>query len=277
MADHAQANEAALLTQAQRGRILKPAILGSTMKRTSRAPSKLSESLHQKLNSYALAAGAAGVSALALAQPAEAKIVYTPAHVNIGVRQPPFPLDLNHDGFTDFYLLHVYSHFRDKHEFSACQVISSNTAGPFCRGIDGTNQIRATAMGGQFEAALRYGTKIQRDDRFDFAAPLGGVRGFSHSKSSSTYWFGPWINGGNGVKNRYLGLKFKIKGKFHFGWARLTITTTKNNFTATLTGYAYETIPGKAIIAGQTKEKDETQGPSLGALAAGANALPTWK
>jgi hypothetical protein len=32
------------------------------MKRTSRKPSNLSESLHQRLNSYALAASAAGVS-----------------------------------------------------------------------------------------------------------------------------------------------------------------------------------------------------------------------
>jgi hypothetical protein len=56
-------------------------ILGGTVKRPSRAPSKLSESLHQRLNMYALVAGAAGVSALALMPPAEAKIVYTPAHI----------------------------------------------------------------------------------------------------------------------------------------------------------------------------------------------------
>lgn len=44
-------------------------------------PSTLSESLHQRLNSYALAASAAGVGVLALAQPAEARIIYTPKHV----------------------------------------------------------------------------------------------------------------------------------------------------------------------------------------------------
>src|SRR5271170_4193875 len=123
------------------------------MKRSTepRAAAELSDSLNHQLSTYALVARAAGVGLLALAPPAEGKIVYTPAHVHIIVDQPPFPLDLNHDGFTDFYLLHVYSHFRDKLEFSACQVISSNTAGPFCRGIDGTNQVRATAMAGQFE------------------------------------------------------------------------------------------------------------------------------
>jgi hypothetical protein len=50
---------------------------------------------------YALAAGAAGVGVLALTQPAEAKIVYTPANVHIGVGKH-YHLDLNHDGATDF-------------------------------------------------------------------------------------------------------------------------------------------------------------------------------
>jgi hypothetical protein len=81
---------------------------------------------------------------------------------------------------------------------------------------------------------------------------LGKVNFFN-----GTYWFGPWFNGGKGVKNRYLGLKFKVKGQFHFGWARITVTTTRNRFTATLTGYAYETIPGKAIVAGHTKGPDD--------------------
>jgi len=52
------------------------------MKRSPR-PRKTAElprSLHQQLNSYALAASAAGVGVLVLAQPAEAKIIYTKAH-----------------------------------------------------------------------------------------------------------------------------------------------------------------------------------------------------
>jgi hypothetical protein len=46
---------------------------------------------------YALAATTAGVGTLALVQPAEAKIIYTPAHVKI-VRASIVSLDLNHDG-----------------------------------------------------------------------------------------------------------------------------------------------------------------------------------
>ena len=75
---------------------------------------------------------------------------------------------------------------------------------------------------------------------------------------------GPWYN----VPNRYLGLKFYVKGKAHYGWARLKTTACH----ATLTGYAYETIPNKPIITGKTKGPDviTVQPGGLGALAPGA-------
>ena len=61
-------------------------------------------------------------------------------------------------------------------------------------------------------------------------------------------------------------LKFKIKGKIHYGWARLSVDNFVNDITATLTGYAYETIPNKPIIAGRTKDPDvvTVQPASLG-------------
>src|SRR5271167_317755 len=70
----------------------------------------LPESVHHQLSMYALAAGAAGVSVLALARPAEAKIVYTPAHIGIG-RGGQVGIDLNHDGITDFYIQNSNSSF----------------------------------------------------------------------------------------------------------------------------------------------------------------------
>ena len=228
----------------------------------------LSDSVHRQLNMYALAASAAGVSLLALAQPVEAKIVYTPAHVIIS---KPFPLDLNHDGIVDFYLIHGGGP-ASVGSLLACQSLLTNTFGIFCAS-NVPNAFRGTvSMGGDFGAALRSGAKIQPGDRFFKATQHCRLGGYT----TSVRWFGPWMNGGRGVKNRYLGLKFKIKGRFHFGWARMTVTTTRYyHFTATLTGYAYETIPGKAIIAGKTKGPDviAAEPGSLGALAAGAARL----
>ena len=243
--------------------------------RPLRTPYKLSDSLHHRLNMYALAAGAAGVSAFALAQPVEAKIIYTPAHEKV---IPRLPIDLNHDGIVDFYL----NTFRDPdvgaHGLSACQYWMYVTGSTRCVHYRGTNAIR-TINSNNFgwAAALRYGAKIQHEERFKKGgADLGGV---VCSYCTNPIFFGPWLKGGRGVRNRYLGLKFKIKGRFHFGWARMTVTTTRNSFTATLTGYAYETIPNKPIIAGKTKGPDviTVQPASLGHLAAGASAITAWR
>src|SRR5579872_3742663 len=70
---------------------------------TGKTPLKLSKSIGHQLNMYALTAGAAGVGTLAISPPAEARIVYTPAHVVIHRGYPGTALlDLNHDGKADF-------------------------------------------------------------------------------------------------------------------------------------------------------------------------------
>jgi hypothetical protein len=247
------------------------------MKRSSRprATAELSKSLNHQLNTYALAAGAAGVGLLALAPPAEAKIIYTQAHAKVVFFQP-LPVDLNHDGIADFYLVaEGHSNF-DK--LSACQYLGIFDSSTGCRSSSrGTNAIRTIdSKGRKFGAALRYGEKIQRGEQFAKRNVLLG--GEVWGTGSDTIWYGPWLNGGKGVKNRYLGLKFKIKGRVHFGWARITVATTSDMWTATLTGYAYETVPGKAIVAGNTKGPDVTTvyPASLGHLAAGASAIPAW-
>lgn len=96
--------------------------------------------------------------------------------------------------------------------------------------------------------------------------------------------WGPWAH----VKNRYLGLKFQTKGQTHFGWARLSTKIGFGGATGILTGYAYETIPNKAIIAGKTHGPDEEPGSAslktrtsesatLGMLALGAPGLSIWR
>ena len=244
------------------------------MKRSSqpRAAAELSKSVNHQLNTYALVAGAAGVGLLALAPAAEAKIVYTPTHSRVG---QALPVDLNHDGIIDFYL-NIYGH-SDTSKLSACQYLIFGTLAPFCSSNHGTNAIRKTeGAGPTFGADLGYGARIRPHQKFaNASALLGSV----FATRSDSRWSGPWFNGGKGVKNRYLGLKFKIKGRFHFGWARMTVTTNHRLFTATLTGYAYETIPGKGIVAGKTKGLDVTTvvPTSLGHLAAGASAIPAWR
>jgi len=98
------------------------------------------------------------------------------------------------------------------------------------------------------------------------------------------YKYGPWLH----LKEAYLGLKFVIKGKTHFGWARVKLSVADQSIRATLTGYAYETIPGKAIVAGATKSPEDAEPTAalnshapepatLGALALGVPGLSIWR
>jgi hypothetical protein len=266
------------------------------MKRDSRprTSAKLSESVRKQLNTYALAASAAGVSALALVGPAEAKIVYTPA--NIQIIGKPLPIDLNHDGVVDFFLFHYGFHTSTGgNALLACLNPFFNETRTVCvsssLGKNALNAFRVVeSNGAEWGAAVKPGAKIVGGEQFRSGhyANLGQVAFPTYTQKPR--WGGPWVDGGAGVKNRYLGVKFQINGRFHFGWARLTVKTQGTEFTATLTGYAYETIAGKGIIAGQTKGTDDVaegpdaaltvptpQPPSLAALALGAPGLSIWK
>ncbi len=86
----------------------------------------------------------------------------------------------------------------------------------------------------------------------------------AQSEDGGTQVIGSWAN----VTRRYLGLQFHIQGKVHYGWARLNVTAAIGAVSATLTGYAYETVPGKSIVAGKTSSEGD-RGVSDPAASAG--------
>lgn len=226
-----------------------------------RKAQQLSTSLHQRLNSYALAASASGVSLLALAQPAAARIVYTHAHQVLKVNTP-YNLDLNNDGTTDFILSNDY---RNQ---------SGGTAAVLRVNAPRSNGFAVSASRG-YALALNKGAKINSGRLFD--SGFGVMQVVSTSTHGNETSKGNWQN----AANRYLGLKFSLAGQTHYGWARLTVHTSSDpaHLTATLTGYAYETIANKAIIAGKTKGPDviTPEPASLGHLARGASAISAWR
>jgi hypothetical protein len=65
-----------------------------------------SNNLNRQLGLYSLAAAAAGVSMLALAQPAAGEVVITRKTIPIGSL---VYLDMNHDGVADFTFYNSYS------------------------------------------------------------------------------------------------------------------------------------------------------------------------
>ncbi len=224
---------------------------------------QLSESLNRHLSQYALAASAAGMGMLALALPAECKIVYTPAHKNAitGIN-----LDLNHDGAVDFRLCHSSNSIH-------CTATSGapHPLGFYSRLVaKPKNKSNGVVGKGRFASALVAGKAIGGKGAF----PKGDSIMAYGSASATSRSGGPWLN----VNDRYLGFKFVIKGKIHYGWARLNVYW-KGPKKAILTGYAYETIPNKPIITGKTKGPDviTLEPGSLGTLAAGVSRLCSGK
>ena len=223
---------------------------------------------------YTLAATATGVGASALAVPAEAEVVYTPAHQIIG-RNQRLAIDLNHDGVTDFILQNVYSATRGDFKNANLAVGA---------------EVEAAVVYSNFvidssAAALRGGAEIGPRSPFH-AGRLIMADQLAQSFAGTTYYFGYWFD----VSNGYLGLRFKIDGQVHYGWARIsTRSSSKYQIVAALTGYAYETEADTPIKAGTTRN-DSTPAPermsvqpaqqsatTLAALALGMPGLSIWR
>lgn len=231
----------------------------------------LQSKTESNLLSYAAAAGAAGVSLLALAQPSEAKVVYTPTHQIIGYPGTLY-LDVNNDGITDFTM----SNYR---------FISSNLNASYDF-LAVTTRVQGNKMVGNqmFASALTAGFQIGPDGPFAVPIPSHGVvmDHCNRSTGGGVTDSGNWAN----ATNKYLGLRFFVGGQVHFGWARFSLKRTQCETTILLSGYAYETAANKPIAAGKTRGPLEASepfapasrntSPSLGMLAQGAPSLEIW-
>ena len=222
-----------------------------------------------RLSMYALAASMAGVGVLALAQPAEGKIIYTKTDKVVGPGGT-LPIDLNHDGISDFTL--------------------KNTSGGTTEGY-GWDRLFAmparqknaiwghTVAGFGFASALSANSWVGPKGQFLPGSGSMAISTASGDRDHPASSRGPWCN----VTNRYLGLEFVIKGKAHFGWARLNVTCSGLAVNGTLTGYAYETVADKGILTGKEHGNDEgaaatlSSGRSakLGQLARGSTGRPS--
>jgi hypothetical protein len=215
----------------------------------------LSQLLLNQLNVYALSATAAGVGVLALAQPAQGKIVYKAANITVPINTS-FGLDLNSDGVNDLS-------FTIGAPGDSSWLLAYNL---------GTNGVvgKVNKVGRKYPYALKSGGRVDANRKF-----LAG--------SAQDLMWGIWASSGGGgsegnwknVNNGYVGVKFAISGQVHYGWVR--ITTSKHfELNAVITGYAYETVANKPIITGKTKSDNAVMEPaSLGHLARGASALPS--
>ena len=254
----------------------------STKSFTKKA-SSLYQSIHQQISVYAVAVLIVGL--FALTQPSEARIVYTPTNIHV---DNPYNLDLNQDGITDFTIQQNEKHW------VGCEGRESASDNLAETPAQGNGVVLATTS---VAAALHPGLDIGSQRFGSGEAFLANVFSLWASIVNTCFHYqgmgDRWVN----VSNRYLGLAFQISGKTHYGWARLSVQVGYVYINAKLTGYAYETIAGKSIKAGQKKEAtedptnedfgpgasltspipDKPQPASLGMLALGARDVPLWR
>jgi len=261
-------------------------------RRPSRIQSTLSGSVQKSLNAYVFAAGAAGVSLVALSQPSAAEIVYTPADQTVNLTVGSYGLDLNKDGIVDFIIA-------DHRSFGSRGLVSRQSL--FVKPAASQNRINCVYASCLstfiYAAALRGGSQIgPSQERHGWLAAHAQMA-FEERAEGKPYYFGSF----NRVSGRYLGLQFQINGETHYGWARLTVTfhggaPNVRSWEAHLTGYAYETIANQPINAGQTQDGSEKNGSedalnvrpyvnpiqpaqiaALGSLALGFPGLALWR
>ena len=238
----------------------------------------------QRMKSYVLAAAAAGVTTLALSQCSEAEVVITNKNIpipacNLALSPCSVSLDLNGDGIYDFKIS-LLSTFSAYGYFAGTEFlrVTAHNGG----GVMGT----AGGSHGPYASALLRGAKIGASDHFLTGEDTVEDTYFNYHTyyTAEKRLYGKW--GGN-HPNRFLGVKFTISGKTHYGWIRMTVKSSITHpftlMSATITEYGYETIANKSLSAGlaSTNSADHqaatmTEPPrraSLGMLALGAEGL----
>ncbi len=240
------------------------------------------ENIQEHLGIYSIAAAAAGVSVLALAQPAEASIVVTSTNITVTTSSAGF-IDMNGDGKNDFEFFIQRGGY--DHSFYATLAVMPLTGG---RPVGG-----ARTPLGPYGSALASGGKIGPSAHFSSSIGRGQVtleRTQGFVSGSSTYkLYGQW---GGKSASHFLGVRFLISGKIHYGWIKLSVFKQASSLLqATITEFAYNTVANQKMTAGQTAvvsagaaqrpslpgKPSTSAGPSLGMLAAGADALPMWR
>lgn len=238
--------------------------------------------LNRQLGQYSLAAAIAGVSMLALADPAAAEVVVT---------RKTIPIPMGHVGMPLSVKVSMANNGVDNFVFGLGSASSSMgvNRGLGVAGENPTDGVLGTSFFYGNASALVRGAKIgPTDGGSHFFGPYIGLMAASTSRAGIRSLRGNWARL---LKSHYLGVRFQVNGENHYGWIRLTVTTHPQAgaqvMTATISGYAYETIANKPILAGTAAtamsedqvlgEIQGREGASLGMLALGADGLPLWR
>jgi hypothetical protein len=192
--------------------------------------------LNKKLKSYSALAG----TLIAAGSSADAQIVYTDVLPDAVVATGgSYNLDVDNDGTADFALGVVHQTylyggtFPIQYDFT---VIAP---------VDPLNAVDTIAGGNT--AAHNIGDMINGSLLWeDGAAASYQLMALAFAPPFSAYNTGNFL----GQTDKYIGLRFKIAGADHYGWARVDVNSTSTILT--VKSYAYDATPGTGITAGMT-------------------------
>ena len=206
--------------------------------------------MDQRLLLYALAAG----TTLACSVPSRAAVFFTHSDAVLH-GNGTLAIDLDHDGTVDFTV-------------SVGQCISFSGYGKqACIAAYGASNSKRIAISGRFPRATAFprGATVGSSNVFRVRALMG--TGFNSD------YYGRWTR----TANQFLGVKFVLNGRTHFGWIGFRSVYGVQEMSAKLAGWAYETVPGKPIV---TDERGSGTAPaasvhptSLEVLAGGHTAI----
>jgi hypothetical protein len=258
----------------------------------------ISDALHRRLNSYAVAAGAAGVAMLACSPAAEAALVCRNLSIAF-ISNNTFPLTVQDQAFAPFQVAQTGSNYFSS---SYGRFFSWNRAF-LTPNSGGANVLLGS---GGLAANLAAGASIGPAAQFGKPGSYGML--FTYGKG-----FRFVAKGGSLLKHRgnfdlqksnYVGFEFSQAGAVHYGWVRLAVSFKSSykqhkNTILHILGYGYESSPNTAIAAGSctvtsaerpfASSDDNTHadvgkpgavggpGAALGMLALGRDGLSMWR
>ena len=213
------------------------------------------------------------VTAMLFSVSANAQIIYTDVNPNrvlscdfSNACSGDYSLDLNNDGINDFVL-------SPRKRFVGCGVcgglvyamangdsaVISSTSTSWI-----ADQVGGYALNSLIDPSLSWTNAIHTlaTKRVD-CVPCSSSPGTHLSYSNA---IGPWVN----VSGKYVALKIQVGTNFYYGWIRLGVAIGSNTVSITIMEYAYNSISGQPILAGQTT----TTGITESSFASSINLFP---